>query len=113
VQRVVIRIVNSARKVLFVVEGEVFNPEIVWEEVCRDASCAVSVQMVFFVGGVSVFGGYPGSCTANVEGEGVISPVFKDARGRMAHCVLVPPCAPGSIPPCAKRWRRLVLGGLK
>jgi hypothetical protein len=110
---VVVGIVNSTWKVLLVIEGEVFNPKIVWEEVCHDASRAVSIRLVFFVGGVSVFRGYPGSYAANVEGEGVISPILEDARGWMVCCILVPPCTPGSIPPCARRQHRLVSGGLK
>jgi hypothetical protein len=110
---VVIWIVNSTQKVLLVIKGEVFNPKIVWEEVHCDASRAVSVHVVFFIGGVSVFGGYPGSCTANVKGKGVSLPILEDARGWMACCILVPPGTPGSIPPYTKRQHRLVAEGLK
>jgi hypothetical protein len=110
---VIVWIVNSAQKVLLIVKGEVFNPKIVWEEVCHDASHAVSIHVVFFIGRVSVFGGYPGSCTTNVEGEGVSPPVLEDARGWMVCCILIPPSTPGSVPPCTRRWRRLVMGRLK
>jgi hypothetical protein len=110
---VVVGIVNSARKVLLVVEGEVFNPQIVWEEVCRDGGRAVSVHVVFFVSGVSVFGGYPSSCTTNVEGEGVRPPILEDARGWMSCCILIPAGSPGSVSPCARGRCCLVVGGLK
>jgi hypothetical protein len=106
---VVVRIVNSAWKVLFVVQGEVFNPKVIWEKVCCNGGCAVFIPMVFFVGRVSVFGGYLGSCTANVEGEGVRSPILKDARGWMARCVLIPPGTSRSISPCARGWCHLVM----
>jgi hypothetical protein len=104
---VIIKIVNSTQKVLFVVEGEVFNPKVMWEEVCHSGGCAVSLHMVFFVGRISIFKGYPGFSTANVEGEGVSSPIFEDARGWMLHYVLVPFSTPRGIPSHARRWHYL------